>query len=57
VYEDFNDDLVRQREDRVLVGVKAGAHHLFFGLQFSKSALEIQDLGVNLCEAGTVCYK
>jgi hypothetical protein len=57
VDEDFADDFVRQRQDRVLVGIESLLNDRSLISQHGKRALEILDLRIEIHDASTVCGK
>jgi hypothetical protein len=63
--ENLRYDFIRQRQNRVLVGVESLAHYRFLGPQCKKGApetkgpgeLKIQYVGFDICDATTICFK
>jgi hypothetical protein len=55
--EDLGYDFVRQPQDWVLVRIESLLHYGFLESQFSEGALKIQDPGLNICDASTICKR
>jgi hypothetical protein len=52
--EDFTDDFVRQRDDRILVFIEPPLHDDSLISQFGKRALKIRDSGIYVCETRAI---
>jgi hypothetical protein len=55
--EDFTDDFVWQRDDRILVFIEPPLHDDSLISQFGKRALKIRDSGIYVCETRAIRCK